>query len=62
MLNQQVESTRPDNGRPLTKPGPVEKAIAEHIVGFLQDEVAQGRLPANLLPLQSGGRGPLTYI
>lgn len=50
-----VESTYPDNGRPLTDPGPIEQGIANHIVEFLENEVKQGRVPENLLPLQSGG-------
>lgn len=50
-----VESQYPDNGRPLTKPGPVEQKIAEHIIEFLEHEVSYGRMPENLLPLQSGG-------
>ena len=28
--------------------------IAEHLIDFLKHEVTRGRLPANLLPLQSG--------
>lgn len=30
------------------------KAIAKHLIEFLQMEVEAGRLPKNLLPLQSG--------
>merc|ERR1711939_1065698 len=29
-------------------------AIARHLIEFLEHEVSHGRLPANLLPLQSG--------
>ncbi|EGC38349.1 acetyl-coa hydrolase [Dictyostelium purpureum] len=32
----------------------VSNAIANHIVGFFKNEIEQGRLPKNLLPLQSG--------
>lgn len=43
-----------DKVRPL---GPIDedsKAISKHIINFLKDEVKAGRLPENLLPLQSG--------
>lgn len=30
------------------------RRISEHIIGFFKDEIAAGRLPGNLLPLQSG--------
>lgn len=43
-----------DKVRPL---GPIDEdsqKMAENIVNFFMDEVAAGRLPANLLPLQSG--------
>jgi len=49
-----VESRRRPLGRLY---GPHEEksvAIAAHIVDFLKNEVRQGRLPRNLLPLQSG--------
>lgn len=44
----------PDDVRPL---GPIDedsKAISRHIIKFLKAEVEAGRLPENLLPLQSG--------
>lgn len=44
----------PDKVRPL---GPIDensKKISEHIIKFLKEEVEAGRLPENLLPLQSG--------
>jgi acetyl-CoA hydrolase len=50
-----VESQLPDNGSELKAPGPTEVRIAEHIIEFLEREVLYGRMPANLLPLQSGG-------
>jgi acetyl-CoA hydrolase len=50
-----VESQYPDNGNELKDPGPTEVRIAEHIIEFLEREVQYGRMPANLLPLQSGG-------
>ena len=49
-----VESRMPPAGRPL---GPTDESstrIAHHIIDFLQFEVKKGRLPENLLPLQSG--------
>jgi acetyl-CoA hydrolase len=49
-----VESRQPDNGPPLTPPDEVSEQIAAHIVEFFDFEVKHGRLPRNLLPLQSG--------
>ncbi len=49
-----VESDKPDNGRALAPPDELSKQIAGHILDFLQHEVKVGRLPENLLPLQSG--------
>eukprot|EP01028_Stygiella_incarcerata_P007652 TRINITY_DN31855_c0_g1_i1.p1 TRINITY_DN31855_c0_g1~~TRINITY_DN31855_c0_g1_i1.p1 ORF type:complete len:558 (-),score=130.21 TRINITY_DN31855_c0_g1_i1:1644-3203(-) len=49
-----VESRKPDNGRALSEPDDVSKMIAGHILEFFEHEVKAGRLPANLLPLQSG--------
>ncbi len=49
-----VESKKLDNGRPLGPPDENSAAIADHILDFLQHEVKMGRLPKNLLPLQSG--------
>jgi succinyl-CoA:acetate CoA-transferase len=49
-----VECDIPDKVRPL---GPIDedsKKISQHIIKFLKEEVAAGRLPENLLPLQSG--------
>ncbi len=49
-----VTSDVKDKVRPL---GPIDdnsKAISHHIIKFFEKEVAQGRLPQNLLPLQSG--------
>lgn len=44
----------PDNVRPLGAIDEDSKRISEHIIKFLENEVALGRLPENLLPLQSG--------
>lgn len=49
-----VESDIPDHVRSLAKPTPTTQAIAEHLVDFLENEVRQGRIPAEMLPLQSG--------
>ncbi|MEA3464775.1 MAG: acetyl-CoA hydrolase/transferase C-terminal domain-containing protein [Thermodesulfobacteriota bacterium] len=49
-----VESKMPDNGRSLRGTDPVAQSIADNIVDFFSAEVAAGRLPKNLLPLQSG--------
>lgn len=49
-----VESTHPDNGRALAEPDPDSVKIAEHILNFFEVESKAGRLPPNLLPLQSG--------
>jgi len=49
-----VESKMPDNGRALRGTDDVAQAIADNIVDFFQTEVKAGRLPKNLLPLQSG--------
>lgn len=50
-----VESRMPDNGLPLKAPDETDIRIAEHILEFFEREVDYGRLPANLLPIQSGG-------
>lgn len=49
-----VETNKPDRNSAFTPPDANSKLIASHILDFLQHEVKQGRLPANLLPLQSG--------
>lgn len=43
-----------DKVRPLGSIDDKSKAISKHIIEFLQKEVEDGRLPENLLPLQSG--------
>ena len=69
-----VESRMTDRGRPLAPPDAVSEQIAAHIIDFFQFEVKAGRLPKNLLPLQSGvgnianavvgglARGPFTGV
>lgn len=49
-----VESRVSDKGRPLSPPDEVSEQIAANILDFFQFEVKAGRLPKNLLPLQSG--------
>jgi succinyl-CoA:acetate CoA-transferase len=49
-----VATHAPDRINRFTPPDANSNAIAEHIVDFFQHEVAHGRLPRHLLPLQSG--------
>lgn len=49
-----VESKARDKGRAFTDSDATSEAIASHIMDFFANEVKQGRLPKNLLPLQSG--------
>ncbi|MGJ4994970.1 acetyl-CoA hydrolase/transferase family protein [Bradyrhizobium sp. HKCCYLS3077] len=49
-----VETHAPDRNTTFTPPDEVSGAIAGHILEFFAHEVKQGRLPHNLLPLQSG--------
>ena len=49
-----VETDVPDRNLPFTPPGTVSHTIAGLLLEFLQHEVSKGRLPPNLLPLQSG--------
>lgn len=49
-----VESYKDPVGRPLGVPDENSVHIANHIIDFLQGEVKSGRIPKNLLPLQSG--------
>ena len=51
-----VESTVPDCGQVQPKDDMVQTgaSIADHIIEFLESEVKQRRLPARLLPIQSG--------
>lgn len=44
----------PDGVRPLTAVDDVSKRISLHLINFLKNEVSEGRLPKNLLPIQSG--------
>jgi acetyl-CoA hydrolase len=49
-----VESRLRDKGRAFTDSDENSDAIAAHIIDFFSHEVKKGRLPDNLLPLQSG--------
>jgi len=49
-----VLTDSPDRNSPFKAPDEASKKIAGHILEFLSWEVKQGRMPANLLPLQSG--------
>jgi acetyl-CoA hydrolase len=49
-----VESTRVDDGPAMSATDEVSERIAGHILDFFRSEVKHGRLPENLLPLQSG--------
>ncbi|MBD3788242.1 MAG: acetyl-CoA hydrolase/transferase family protein [Sphingomonadales bacterium] len=49
-----VETGIPDRNAPFSPPDAKARAIAGHILDFLGHEVAMGRLPRQLLPLQSG--------
>ncbi|HWR95420.1 MAG TPA: acetyl-CoA hydrolase/transferase family protein [Arenimonas sp.] len=49
-----VETDLPDRNTEFSAPDENSKRIAEHILEFLGQEVAKGRLPPQLLPLQSG--------
>ncbi len=49
-----VYTDAPDRNSPFSPIDDDSRRIAEHLIDFLKHEVARGRLPANLLPLQSG--------
>ena len=49
-----VETDSPDRNTPFSPPDQASTKIAQHILDFLGNEVKRGRLPHNLLPLQSG--------
>ncbi|RUP25202.1 MAG: acetyl-CoA hydrolase/transferase family protein [Curvibacter sp.] len=49
-----VRTRQSDRNSVFAAPDAVSEQIAAHIIDFLSHEVKQGRLPANLLPLQSG--------
>ncbi|MGA9527836.1 MAG: acetyl-CoA hydrolase/transferase family protein [Terriglobales bacterium] len=49
-----VLTDAPDRNSPFKAPDAASKKIAGHILEFLSWEVQKGRMPENLLPLQSG--------
>ncbi|AXJ97225.1 acetyl-CoA hydrolase/transferase family protein [Sphingomonas floccifaciens] len=49
-----VETDAPDRNLPFAAPDESAQAIAGHLMEFFRHEVAIGRLPASLLPIQSG--------
>ncbi|GAA3826351.1 acetyl-CoA hydrolase/transferase family protein [Brevibacterium ammoniilyticum] len=49
-----VETDQPDRNLPFKPVDEDSQAIAAHLVDFLRHEIRADRLPANLLPLQSG--------
>jgi acetyl-CoA hydrolase len=49
-----VESDYPDQTQPNAPEDDTSRAIAQHLIEFLKHEVEKGRMPANLLPIQSG--------
>ena len=49
-----VETHSPDRNTAFSPPDENSRLIAGHILEFFRHEVKKGRLPANLLPLQSG--------
>ena len=49
-----VRTDSPDRNSAFKAPDEASKKIARHSLEFLSWEVKKGRMPANLLPLQSG--------
>jgi len=49
-----VETDAPDRNTGFSPPDETSRQIAGHLIEFLEHEVARGRLPGNLLPVQSG--------
>ncbi|RBP14361.1 succinyl-CoA:acetate CoA-transferase [Roseiarcus fermentans] len=49
-----IETDAPDRNTAFSPPDLVSRAIAGNILDFLEHEVKKGRLPPELLPLQSG--------
>lgn len=49
-----VETDSPDRNTPFTPADDNSRRIAGHILEFLEHEVKKGRIPQNLLPMQSG--------
>src|SRR3954468_23913811 len=49
-----VETDAPDRNTGFTPPAETSRQIAGHLIEFLEHEVTRGRLPVELLPVQSG--------
>lgn len=49
-----VETDAPDRNSAFKPIDDTSRRIAGHLIDFFRDEIKRGRLPANLLPLQSG--------
>jgi succinyl-CoA:acetate CoA-transferase len=49
-----VETDAPDRNTAFKEPDEASRRIAGHVIEFLEHEVGRGRIPAGLLPLQSG--------
>lgn len=49
-----VITDMPDDARPLAPIDATSQKIADNIVAFLKNEIAAGRMPEEMLPLQSG--------
>jgi succinyl-CoA:acetate CoA-transferase len=49
-----VETDSPDRNTAFSAPNQDSRRIAGHIMAFLEQEVRKGRLPRELLPIQSG--------
>jgi succinyl-CoA:acetate CoA-transferase len=49
-----VETNLPDRDNLFKAPDADSEVIAAHVIDFLEHEVKNGRLPPNLLPIQSG--------
>ncbi len=49
-----VHTNIPDRNSAFKEPDKASQAIAGHLLDFLASEVKKGRMPENLLPLQSG--------
>jgi succinyl-CoA:acetate CoA-transferase len=49
-----VETNTPDRNNPFKEPDEDSRRIAGHLLDFMEWEIKKGRLPHNLLPLQSG--------
>ncbi|MDR7085271.1 succinyl-CoA:acetate CoA-transferase [Aeromicrobium panaciterrae] len=49
-----IETDHPDRNAPFAPPDETSAAIAAHVLEFLRHEVAAGRMPPSLLPIQSG--------